>query len=384
MSFWVGAAEDLLAGLFWTAATAGLGMDTVVGWVTGMDKTTVTTMLGAYARHTDPTIAADGRQVHDAFTALWRSDSRQTSSVYLVARQMIRPWQEPNVQASAHGPATDLPWLLGPDRPGSTGRGPTPSSPTPSSPAPGSPAPSGAGSRTLYLSADLDDAERLAPVLGGLVDDLLRDVYAHVAATGTALDPPLLVVIDEAGNWPQKNLPGRISTCAGMGIQLLLLYQSKAQIDAAYGPKADIVVSNAVTKIFFAGLSDRSTLDYAAGLLGQEHITAHSASADLTPGPGGGRRGISDAPTRVELLPSALLRQLTPGQALLIHNTLPPAHLHGRYWFRDPRLRALATGPPPPATPTAHDPAPSHRRRQPHPSGARDDGTQQAGPQTPR
>jgi type IV secretion system protein VirD4 len=329
MSFWVGAAEDLLAALLWTAARAGMGMDAVVGWITGMDKTTVTVLLTGFAGHTNPVVAADGRQVRDGFTGLWRNDARQTSSVYLVARQMIRPWQEPAVAASATGTAIDLDWLLShpPDRE----------------------AAGGVVGNSLYLSADLDDAERLAPVLGGLVDDLLREVYAQVAVTGRPLDPPLLVVLDEAGNWPMRNLPGRISTAAGMGIQLVLVYQSKAQIDAAYGAKADVIVANAVTKIFFAGLSDRSTLDYASSLLGQEHITARSTSGDLTLD-GSGRRGISDAPTRVELMPAALLRQVAPGQALLIHNTLPPAHLHGRYWFRDPHLRALAAGPTPTRT----------------------------------
>ncbi|WP_322755184.1 hypothetical protein [Frankia sp. Cas3] len=49
MSFWVSAAEDLLAVLFWTAARTGLGMDSVVGWIQAMDKDTVTRFLAAFA-----------------------------------------------------------------------------------------------------------------------------------------------------------------------------------------------------------------------------------------------------------------------------------------------------------------------------------------------
>ncbi|CUU56586.1 Type IV secretory pathway, VirD4 component, TraG/TraD family ATPase [Parafrankia irregularis] len=320
MSFWTSAAEDLLGQLFWTAATVDLGMDTVVGWVVRMDRDTVRGLLNPLASHRDQAIATDGAQVFAGFEGIWANDRKQVSSTYLVARQMIQPWQEPRIAASAAVSQIDLDWLL--DR-----------------------GPDGRAANTLYLSADLDDAERLAPVLGGLLDDLMRQAYSHVGHTGTPLDPPLLVVVDEAGNWPMRNLPGRISTCAGIGIQLLLIYQSKAQIDAAYGPKADVVISNAVTKVFFAGLSDRSTLDYAAGLLGQEHILQTSTSVDST-GLGGpaGRRGVSRSPTRVELLPSALLRQVAPGQALLVHNTLPPAHLFGRYWYLDEDLHALATG----------------------------------------
>jgi type IV secretion system protein VirD4 len=245
--------------------------------------------------------------------------------VYLTARQMIRPWQEPGVEQSARQPEISLDWLLGPA-------------------APPSGAPGGAVTRrgrsdanTLYLCADLDDAERLAPVRGGLVDDLMRQAYARVGKLNQPLHPPLLVVIDEAGNWPMRNLPGRISTCAGLGVQLLLVYQSKAQIDAAYGSRADIVVSNAITKVIFSGVSDRST-PRLHRLLGAEHITQRSASTDLGGLLGGviaGRRSVSEAPARTDLLPGSALRQVAPGHALLVHGTLRPAHLRGRTaWTR--------------------------------------------------
>jgi type IV secretion system protein VirD4 len=61
---------------------------------------------------------------------------------------------------------------------------------------------------------------------------------------------------------------------------------------------------------------------------------------------------VSEAATRTELMPMALLRQVRPGEALLLHNTLPPAHLFGRYWFRDPTLHEAATGQPPPRRPS--------------------------------
>ncbi|EIV91325.1 type IV secretory system conjugative DNA transfer family protein [Frankia sp. QA3] len=390
MGFWTAAGEDLLGLLFWVAATAGLGMHAVVGWTTSMDRDGVLRFAQAFARHDDPVIRADGEQVLAGLSAVWKTDPKQVSSVFLVARQMIRPWQEPSVRHSADSSEIDLDWLL--DANPNTAVDPFSDNDDPFADdddafadldtdpfADGAPslddgslaegigdaAPPGERARqranTVYLCADLDGAERLAPVLGGLVDDLIRSVYARVGATGKPLDPPLLVVIDEAGNWPMQNLPGRISTCAGMGIQLMLVYQSKAQIDAAYGNKSDVIVSNALTKVFFSGLSDKSTLDYAASLLGQEHVAARSVSSDTAPG--GGRQGVSDAPTRLELLPAHLLRQVAPGQALLVHNTLPPVHLYGRYWFRDPALRALAAGDPRPVVPAVDAVRPDERRR---------------------
>jgi type IV secretion system protein VirD4 len=334
MGFWTAAGEDLLAVLFWTAATVGVGMDAVVGWVLGMEQHAVRELIAPLTAHADADTSTAGWQVLDTFDGIWRNDFKQISSVYLTARQMIRPWQEPGVEQSARQPEISLDWLLGPPAPLADD-------------APGTVTRHGASHpNTLYLCADLDDAERLAPVLGGLVDDLMKQAYARVGKSTQPLDPPLLLVIDEAGNWPMRNLPGRISTCAGLGIQLLLVYQSKAQIDAVYGSRADVVVSNAITKVIFSGVSDRSTLDYAASLLGAEHVTQRSASTDLGAligGADGGRRSVTEAPTRTDLLPGSALRQVAPGQALLVHGTLRPAHVHGRYWYLDPDLHELAT-----------------------------------------
>ena len=41
-------------------------------------------------------------------------------------------------------------------------------------------------------------------------------------------------------------------------------------------------------------------------------------------------------------MPAHVLRQVRPDHALLLHGTLPPAHLHARPYYRDARLRALA------------------------------------------
>jgi type IV secretion system protein VirD4 len=43
------------------------------------------------------------------------------------------------------------------------------------------------------------------------------------------------MVVDEAGNMPLAWLPEVAATCAGIGILLVTIWQSKAQLDAAYG-----------------------------------------------------------------------------------------------------------------------------------------------------
>jgi len=46
----------------------------------------------------------------------------------------------------------------------------------------------------------------------------------------------------------------------------------------------------------------------------------------------------------MKFLPADLMRQVPPGSALLIHGTLPPAHLIGRRPWEERRLRSLASG----------------------------------------
>ncbi len=351
MAFWVAGAEDLLAPLLFVAANSSVGMAAVVSWVLKMDRpdeegkgSLVATMNGKLCNHYNPVIAGDAQAAAELLSGTWGLDFRQLSSVYVTAKAMITAWQDPTVSGSSLGPPIDLDWLLDvgaePDgRPDADTAGGPPGG-TSGASAPGTQSRAGRGN-TLYLCAPLHEAQRLAPVLGGLLGDLFDQTYERVGKSNEPVGP-ILVVVDEAGNWPLRNLGALASTCAGIGIQLMLIYQSKAQIDAVYGHHADTIISNCLTKVFFAGLSDRSTLDYAEGLLGSEQVLDRHSSVDV--GGGTGRRSLSQSTTRAELLPMALLRQVRPGEALLIHNTLPPAHLIGRYWFKDRALYLTATG----------------------------------------
>ncbi|MDP9388548.1 MAG: type IV secretory system conjugative DNA transfer family protein [Actinomycetota bacterium] len=331
MAFWVSSAEDLLAPLFFVAANNDLGMAYVVSWVLTMDRPSPTgelsvaaTLVETLTHHVDPAVAADARQAKEMLEATWGLEFRQLSSVYVTAKAMVSAWNDPMVVRSAAGEPLDLDWLLEDTRLPDGGR----------------------RANTLFMCAPLHEAQRLAPVLGGLLGDLFEQAYEKVGKDNKAIGP-VLVIVDEAGNWPLRNLQGLASTCAGIGLLLVLIYQSKAQIDAVYGRQADTVLSNCLTKVFFAGLSDESTLKYAEALLGSEHVRQRQVSVDVA-GVGGGRRSVSESAARTELMPMALLRQVRPGEALLLHNTLPPAHLIGRYFFRDPRLHLEATGTSPP------------------------------------
>ncbi|MDP8901600.1 MAG: hypothetical protein M3N33_10770 [Actinomycetota bacterium] len=90
-----------------------------------------------------------------------------------------------------------------------------------------------------------------------------------------------------------------------------------------------------MTKLFFPGMSDDVGLEYLSRLLGDEHLPSRLGNQpDSDP--------YRSAITSVPLIPPASLRQLRAGDALMVHGTLPPAHVRIRPWYRDWRLRRRA------------------------------------------
>ncbi len=315
LEFFLRLGEQLLWPHLYLAAVSALTIGDVVRWMLVQDRPKpkdansgeVWPLLEAQHEHRDPTRRRAALDVEAALRATWALDDRARSSTYATAQTLLAPWADPTVATSGQRQEIDVEWLV-------------------------------SGPNTLYICAPLHEQARLGPVFGGLLGDLVNQAYERVNRTHTPL-PPTLMVMDEAGNTPTRWLPQVASTCAGMGLLLVTVWQSKAQLDAAYGRLADSVLTNHVTKIFFSGISDPSTLEYAAGLLGDEDIIRRQISTDLG---GGGRRSVSEATHPTRLVPAHALRQVRPGEALLIHATLPPAHLRSRRYYLDRRLRGRA------------------------------------------
>jgi type IV secretory pathway TraG/TraD family ATPase VirD4 len=156
------------------------------------------------------------------------------------------------------------------------------------------------------------------------------------------LDPPLLVVLDEAANIaPVAELDGLAATCAGSGIQLVTVWQDMAQITARYGARAPTVLNNHRARLFLSGIADPSTLEYASGLVGEEEVSMGSLTRD-----GRGGRSTTTSTHRRRLLPPEALRQLPRGTGVLIYGERPPIRLRLVPWSRDPVLadRGRASG----------------------------------------
>jgi type IV secretion system protein VirD4 len=299
--FWRGQAEQLLAAMLFTAAnTDGHTMRHVVRWVLDLDRPgdaagpgTLAPLVRLLTDHADPQTALAAKQVQGWLHGQWNTDPRTTSSVYATARNAVWPWADPAVADSADDCALTLDWLL-------------------------------AGNNTLYLVAPLGDDTRIGLVFAALLHDLISDAFATYNRHGAPLDPRLLVVCDEAANTPLPKLPQWAATISGAGIQLVTVWQSRAQLDTIYDRDADGVLTNHRSKLFFpSGLTDMSTTDYLSALAGIEH-----ARADLT---SGGFLAGDDVETRAHVaaaVPYAsadVLRRLHVGDAMLVHGNLSPA-----------------------------------------------------------
>ena len=313
VEFFVRLAEQLLWPLLCYAAANRLAMRDVLGWVLSQESPLEEhTSLGKIVRRPNADMPASARQAlaeaARALAGVWALDKRTRSSAYATTQTLLMPWTDPGVAESSDYDEIDLDWLL-------------------------------AGQNTLYVCAPLHEQQRLAPVFGGLLGDLINQAYERVNHTGAEL-PATLVVLDEAANTPTRWLPHVASTCAGLGLLLVTIWQSKAQLDATYGPLADSVLTNHATKLIFSGVSDLPTLDYAARLVGDEEILRRATSIDQQQG----RHTLNLSHQPVQLLPSHVLRQAKAGNALLVHGTLPPAHLRTRPYYQERRLRQRAAG----------------------------------------
>ncbi len=293
--FWYATASRLLAPLLFAAATAERDMADVVHWVETGEEDEVLDLL----------LHAGVPEAVDAARSAFAKEERQRSSIVTTLETLLEPF----AGAAPHGaPRLDPAVLL-------------------------------AGSGTLYLCAPAHDQRRLTPLFVGVLRAVLDHAYDRVARTGRPLEPPLLLVLDEAANIaPVPDLDTLAATAAGHGIQLVTVWHDLAQISARFGPRATTVVNNHRAKLFLSGISDPATLDYASHLIGDEELHLDAVTA-------GGRSGSSTtrSPTTRRLAPPDALRRVAPGSGVLVYGDLPPARLTLRTWFDDPWLRSRAT-----------------------------------------
>jgi type IV secretory pathway TraG/TraD family ATPase VirD4 len=119
-----------------------------------------------------------------------------------------------------------------------------------------------------------------------------------------------------------------------LGVLLVTIWQSLAQIEEAYRGHSDTIITNHLSKVFYGGQSDPIALRYLSQVLGDFEVDTTSRTRNHGPD------STQFATTHLPLVPPHAARQMRSGGALLIHGTLPPAHIRTRAWWKDRRLSA--------------------------------------------
>ncbi len=293
---WRKQAEVLLSGMLAVAGGANKTMHDVARWIAAEDRPTekqigeVSPLIKMLTSSGDIDKRELGLFAQLTLLGLWQKEPRSISTVYSTATNIVWPWIDLGIAASAASCDIDLDWLC-------------------------------SGPNTLYVVAPLIDHDRSAGVLGGLIGDLVGQVNERNLC-GKAIHPEILLLIDEAGNMRLDDLPVWASTLAGMGVQLETIWQSIAQVKAKFGVRSDVVLTNFLTKIWFPGMSDLEGLSYVEGLSGDEHVPSSLTRYKHT----------DDRPSvaTVPLIQRKALREMPSGTALLQHGALPPAPVRVR------------------------------------------------------
>lgn len=299
--FWYSSAAKLLAPMLFAAATSKRPIEQVVAWLDGQDEAEVLAMLDL----TEVTAAAT------AFEATRNRDDRTKSGIYATAETVLQAYADPRVARSARRAGITASKLLNGRR------------------------------NTLYICAPAHEQQRLRPLFAALVQEIVAGVYERAARAEAPLDPPILLVLDECANIaPLRDLATLASTGAGQGIQLVSVFHDVTQIAAAYGrDRSHTILSNHRAKVVLSGIADSSTLDYVGRLLGDGEVRLHSETSGAE-----GRRSTTESTAFRNLAPAHSLRQMEPGNGLLVYGHLPPARIELRPWYRDRHLRRLASG----------------------------------------
>ena len=300
-AFWYSAAAKLLAPLLLAAQVGGAAMADVVRWNNRADFDEPAELLGG----------AGEAEAGVALFACAERDERIRSSVATTLETVLAPFEDPVVAESTEASVVDPASLV--QRGG-----------------------------TLYLCGPSYEQARLQGLFAALVSAVVAAAVEAANRSGRALEPPLLLVLDEAANVaPLRDLDTLAATGAGLGIQLVTICQDLSQFTTRYGEdRARTIANNHRAKLVLSGVADLATLDLVSGLAGEHAVREETLTADLRDG----RRTRSSAVAYRRLVPADELRRTPPGEGVLIYGHLPAARLRLRPWFAERRLTERVGG----------------------------------------
>jgi len=289
--FWDKEAASMLGPLLHAAAIGGHGMAELLRWLDTRrfaDATTLLKQAGAGA-------------AADQLEGIGRRDERNRETTVMSALNLLRAYRYPELAERGRHVLDPEVFLEG-------------------------------EANTVYVIAAAHDQEVLRPVILALIT-ATYEAAVRRARTHGALDPALLMAMDEAANIaPVRNLAAWLSQCGDHGILIATIWQSIAQIDQRYGRAArDAICAATTAQVFIPPLAEPTSSGYLSDLLGEEPVANASG--------GGSRESLSV--THAKAAQTPWLRQVPRGRAILVYRDLPPAIVWAPGWFEDPRFAHL-------------------------------------------
>ena len=260
---WSSSMATALAPFLLAAATSGRSIMDAAEWLEREERDEVLDVLRAI----------DREAVRAHLATFTRADPMR-SSFFHVMYQILSVYKDPNVAASA-GRHDIIPnELLDGD------------------------------AHTLYLTTPEYDQARFRPLCSTIVRQILAAAYDRSTQLGRALDPPLLLLLDDAtGVAPMNELSRLASAASSRGVQIVSVFQDFAQIEGEYGGSAGLVVKNHRVKLLLSG---------------SQYID--SARDDR------------------QLLRPKLGEHLDEDEGALFYGNSPPVRLKLRPWFKEKEL----------------------------------------------
>jgi len=136
--------------------------------------------------------------------------------------------------------------------------------------------------------------------------------------------------LDEVANIaPLKKLPNIVSEAGGQGLQVMACFQDLSQAKTRWGPAADGFLTLFGTKVVFAGIGDKATLEAMSTLVGdwdRPYVAFNSSTGQSTQfgfplGVAFGTQshtGLTYSARREALLSPSEIATIPPGHALIV------------------------------------------------------------------
>jgi type IV secretory pathway TraG/TraD family ATPase VirD4 len=297
---WGPAAQELLCSLFLAAASSARSLRDVARWLDDTASPTPAELLDA----------AGFRAMASSLRGAQNGAPETRDGIYQTARTAASCLHDEEIMRWVAPPGSLLP-VFSPD--------------------------AFAASRdTLYLLTESRAAA--SPLIASLTDAVMRAGRRHAEMAGGRLDPPIVLILDEAANICRiADLPDLYSHLGSRGMVPVTVLQSYQQGVSVWGEPGMASLWGAATrKVIGAGIDDPRLARDLATFIGQHDVPVRSASY------GDGRSSEQISLRRQDIMEAADVRALSPGAALLLATGARPALMRLRPWYTGPHATRIA------------------------------------------